>query len=361
MKRATIADVAKQAGVSRSTVSYALSNKRPISDETRQRIQQAIVELEYRPNLVAQRLASGGSGKNIGFVLPLVAPEMTGLEMKFIAGAAGVINKADYNFILLAHADRSPNNLMRFAQSGLVDGFILLEVYMHDDRVNFLQREGIPFVLIGRCEDNTGLAYVDVDEDSSLEQSINHLISLGHQSIAYLYRKDDDYGFSVRTLRAYEETCKRHNIIPRVQPCALSPEDGERAVNALLTEHPDISAVIIWSDIPTLGAVQAVQNLGRRIPEDFSIICQEHSIISDLASFVPTIIDIRAEEMAAEAAQLMIDLLEGKEISQRQILFSPKLILDEIKSNAFRELKALPLKSPILNQFYPEIVERRNL
>lgn len=327
MKRSTIADVAAKAGVSRSTVSYALSNKRPISDETRQRIQQAIRELGFRPNSVAQRLANGENGKNIGFVLPLVAPEMTGLEMKLIAGAASVINQADYNFILLAHAGHNPDNLMRFARSGLVDGFILLEVYMHDARVEFLQSEGIPFVLIGRCEDNTGLAYVDVDIEHGMEQSFNHLNAMGHRSIAYLYRDENDYGFSVRALREYQAACQRHNVTPRLHPCALSPEDGEATMNALLTQHPDINAAIIWSDIPTLGAVQAVQASGRRIPEDFSIICQEHSIISDLASFSPAIIDIRAGEMAAQAAQLMIDLLEEKPIFQREVLIPPNLIL----------------------------------
>ncbi len=68
--------------------------------------------------------------KNIGFVLPLVMPEITRLEMKFIAGASNVISQAEYAFILLAHTDRSPEKLVQFAQSGLVDGFILMEVFI---------------------------------------------------------------------------------------------------------------------------------------------------------------------------------------------------------------------------------------
>jgi DNA-binding LacI/PurR family transcriptional regulator len=328
VKRPTVADVAKKAGVSRSTVSYALSNKRPISAETRQRIQQAIKELDYRPNAVAQRLATGGVGKNIGFVLPLVAPEMTGLEMKLISGAASVINQADYNFILLAHADRNPDNLMRFAQSGMVDGFILLEVHMRDERVKFLQREGIPFVLVGRCEDNRNLTYVDVDIGHGMEKSFEHLISLGHQSIAYLYKDDNNYGFSVRSLQEYQAACQRHNIIPQFHPCPLSSESAEAAMNILLEQHPEISAAIIWSDIPTLGVAQAVQSSGRRIPEDFSIVYQEHSIISDLSSVSPAIIDIRADEMAAQAAEYIIAILENRPIDNPQMLFPPKFILD---------------------------------
>lgn len=329
MKRPTIADVAARAGVSRSTVSYALSNKRPISEETRQRIQQAIKELGFRPDPVAQRLASREKSRNIGFVLPLVAPEMTGLEMKFIAGASKVINQADYTFVLLAHSDLNPEKLLRFTQSGLVDGFILMEVYMQDDRVDMLRQEGIPFVLIGRCEDNSGLTYVDVDIRQVMESCFSHLTSIGHDSIAYLHRDDNEYGFSVRALHEYHSACQRFNTIPRLQPCSLSPEDGEAAMNTLLDRHPELTAAIVWSDIPTVGAVQAVQARGKNIPGDFSIICQEHSIISNLASFVPAILDIRADEMAAQAAQFMIDLLEGRPIAQPQLLFPPKLIFGE--------------------------------
>ncbi len=329
MKRVTIADVAAKAGVSISTVSYALSNKRPISEETRQRIQQAVEELGYRPNPAAKRLASREVSKNIGFVLPLVAPEMTRLEMKLISGAANVINQAEYAFILLAHLDRNPENLIRFAQSGLVDGFILLEIFMQDDRVDMLQREGIPFVLIGRCADNAGLTYVDVDIARGMDQTFRHLVGLGHRSIAYLHKDDTNYGFAIRALQEYFAACERYNITPIPQPCTLSPEDGESAMNAVLTRNPEVTAAVVWSDIPTLGAVQAVQNAERKIPDDFYIICQEHSIISDLASFVPSTIDIRPDEMAAQAAHLMIDILENNTIAQPQILIPPKLILGD--------------------------------
>jgi DNA-binding LacI/PurR family transcriptional regulator len=329
MKRATIADVAARAGVSRSTVSYALSEKRPISEETRQRIQQAIEELEYRPNPVAKRLSSGEKSRNIGFVLPLVMPEFTGLEMKFIAGASKVINQADYNFVLLAHSDRNPDNLIRFVQSGLVDGFILLEVHMHDTRVELLQKENVPFVLLGRCRDNTGLHYVDVEIEYGMEQAVNHLVGLGHSSIAYLHKDDPDQGNLVRALQAYNAACAHHHLSPITQTCELSPEDGRLAMNQLLDKHPEITAAIVWSDIPTVGVVESVQNYGRNVPDSFSVICQEHSIIANLTTFLPSIINIRGDEVASLAAQMMIDVLENKPINKTQILIPPKFIVAE--------------------------------
>ncbi len=329
MKRPTIADVAKKAGVSRSTVSYALSNKRPISAETRERIQQAIDELGYRPNATAKRLASRERSRNIGFVLPLVAPEMTGLELKFIAGASRVINQADYTFILLAQSDRSPEKLQEFAHSGLVDGFILMEIEMHDARVEMLRREGVPFVIIGRTADNTDLTYVDVDITQAMADSFQYLSTQGHTAIAYLYREDEEYGFSNRALREYQAVCDQFGISPILQPCNLSAQAGVTAMNQLLDNHPQTTAAIVWSDIPAVGAVRALEARGLAIPSDFALICQEHSIISNLTSIVPAILDIRADEMAAQAAQFMIDLLEGQPISNPQLLFPPKLILGE--------------------------------
>jgi DNA-binding LacI/PurR family transcriptional regulator len=327
-KRVTIADVAKKAGVSVSTVSYALSNKRPISEETRQRIHQAIDELDFRPNAAAKRLRNGVVSRNIGFVLPLVMPEITRLEMKFITGASKVINQADYAFILLAHTDRSPDNLLRFIQSGLVDGFILMEVYLRDARVEMLQRERIPFVLVGRCEDNTDLAYVDTDIQQWVELSIAHLAGLGHHAIAFLHRDVDvNFGYAVRMLEEYEAACARYGIRPILQPCELSPEGGKQAANILLDQHPETTAVIVWSDVPTIGVVEAAHTRGRHVPDDFYIICQEHSIIADLPSFVPTIIDVQADKLTAEAARLLIEQLEGKEVNQTQILIPPKLTL----------------------------------
>ena len=261
--------------------------------------------------------------------MPLVAPEITGLELKFIAGASRVINQSNYSFVLLAHSDRNDEKLQQFARSGLIDGVILMEINLHDERVEMLQREGIPFVLIGRTADNTGLTYVDTDVAGAMEDCFQYLSTRGHTHIAYLHKDDPDYGIANRAINEYQSACARYHTPVLLQPCDLSSEDGERAITQLLDQHPETTAAIVWSDIPTMGAVQVLQNRGLKIPQDFGLICQEHSVISKLNSFSPAVIDIRAEEMAAQAAQFMIDILENRPITNPQMLFQPKLILDE--------------------------------
>ena len=326
MKRPTISDVAKKAGVSKSTVSHALSNKRPISEKTRQRIQQAVEELGYRPNASAKRLASGEKSRNIGFVLPLKGIGITGLEMKFISGAASAINEAGYTFVLLAHTDRNPENLLRFAQNGVVDGFILMEVLLRDDRVELLKQEGFPFVMVGRIEDSTGLNYIDMDIKSAIEICCQTFFERGHRSIAYLHMDDDQFGLVVRSIQEYRAACDRYKLKPILKPCWPSIEDGQAVMDDLFSRHPELNAVFIWNEVSALGAVQAIKSRGYRIPEDFSIISLETTILSDLAPFTPDLIDIRAEEVASQAAKLLIAMLENQPVEQSQILIPPKII-----------------------------------
>jgi DNA-binding LacI/PurR family transcriptional regulator len=262
-------------------------------------------------------------------VLSLAMPEITYVDMKFIAGATRIINQADYAFILLSHTDRDPEILTRFANSGLVDGFILMEVYLHDERVDALKNARIPFVLVGRCEDNTGLTYVDQDFEHVMEQCVTHLVEEGHRSIAFLHSEDSKYGFTVRTLREFRSACQRHGLKPITNPCKFSPEDGKSVMGALLDQHHEITAAIIGSDIPALGAVEAVEERGLKVPDTFSMISQEHSVISTLSSFAPSVIDIRADELTSQAALMLIDILEGRTVAQPQLLVQPRLIFNK--------------------------------
>jgi DNA-binding LacI/PurR family transcriptional regulator len=326
MKRATIADVAKLSGVSISTVSYALSNKRPISEETRLRIREAIQELDYHPNQSAKRLASGEKSRNIGFVLPLKGIGITGLEMKFISGAARAINEAGYTFVLLAHTDRNPENMLRFAQNGVVDGFILMEVLLQDDRVELLKQEGFPFVMVGRNEDSTGLNYVDMDIRQAIEICFQNFAEKRHRSIAYLHKDDDQFGLAVRSVQEYHDACDRYKLKPILKPCLPTIEDGQAVMDDLFSRHPDLNAAFIWNEVSALGAVQAIISKGYRIPEDFSIISLETTLLSNLAPFTPDLIDIRAEEVASQAAKLLIAMLENQPVEQSQILIPPNII-----------------------------------
>lgn len=327
MKRITISDVAAQAGVSKSTVSHALSGKRPISAATRERIQQAIDALGYQPNPVAQRLA-GGRTKTIGYVFPLYAPQIAGLEMKFIASTANEINLANYAFMLLTHPADDVDNLRRFASSGLVDGFILMQVRLEDARVQFLQQAGIPFVLVGRCADNFGLTYVDIDLAHAMTECLTHLTELGHHTIAYLHQDAGDFGFMYRAQREFLSACEEKNVTSFAYPSKLSYESGADAMSALLQQHPEATAVITWNNTVAWGAIDVAQANGRSIPHDLSIISYGHSSLPYASRIPLTVVDIHPEQLAATAARLLLNKLEGDQ-DDSQVLLESTLIVRE--------------------------------
>jgi DNA-binding LacI/PurR family transcriptional regulator len=274
--------------------------------------------------------------QTVGFVYPLYAPLITGLEMKFIANAANVINQANHAFLLLTHPERRPDNLQRFVQSGLLDGVILMQIRLHDPRVEVLQRSGVPFVLVGRCADNSGLAYVDADVDAAIAQCLDHLVGLGHRAIVLLHQNDPEFGFAARTLAAFTEGCQRHNLPILTRTCGMSVEAGQSAMEAMLGLHPEISAAIVWMDRAAWGAHEAAQVSGRRVPEDVSIVSIEMSLTAGFTPRSLTYVDIRAEEMASCAAHLLLDLLENHPLAERQMLVAPRFVLGDTTAPPWR-------------------------
>ncbi len=324
MKRATISDVAAQAGVSKSTVSHALSGKRPISAATRQRIMETIELLGYQPNPVAQRLA-GGQTKTIGYIYPLYAPHIAGLEIKFISSAANAINQTNYAFMLLTHPADDIDSLRRVIAGGLVDGFILMQVRLEDPRVGMLKEAEIPFVLVGRCAENEGLTYVDLDAAQAMKSCIAHLADLGHQNIAYIHQDDQDFGFMHRAKKGFLSACETYDLKPFSYASALSYESGASAMSALLKKYPQITAVIAWNNSVAWGAIDIAKDMGRSIPQDLSIISFGHSGLSHPRSLALTVMDIHPEHLASEAARLLLAKLKDPTFEAKKLL-QPTLI-----------------------------------
>lgn len=279
----------------------------------------------YQPNPLARSLAGGTTGI-IAFVYPLVIPQIASLEIKIIASAANVINQAQYDFLLLTHSIEANDNLQRVVLSGMVEGVILLQVHMEDPRVKFLREVDVPFVLMGRCANNTGLYFVDMDIDYGMRVSIEHLAQLGHRKVAYFYLDEPGFGLVARALQSFQQYAQEHGVEPVVRPCRLEPESGAQAFHALLDQYPDITAAIYWTDIAAWGGIQAAKERGLQIPHDFSLITFDRSSLPAIGVLNPTSIDIRAEEMAATGAQMLVTLLDGKSLETSQLLLRPYFV-----------------------------------
>src|SRR5512143_832701 len=181
----TMLDVARRANVALSTVSYALNGTRPISDETKQRIYAAMDELGYKPHALARALASKRS-RIIGLLFPTPERGLGVTELEFVTSAADAARENGYNLVLWPSEMHDPDELRQFTQQGLVDGMIVMEIHLNDERINLLREIGFPFSMIGRCADTDGIGYVDIDFEQTMRESVTYLAGLGHTHIGFL-------------------------------------------------------------------------------------------------------------------------------------------------------------------------------
>ncbi|HEX9441127.1 MAG TPA: LacI family DNA-binding transcriptional regulator [Roseiflexaceae bacterium] len=311
---ATMADIAERAGVALSTVSYVLSGKRSVSEETKQRVFRAIAELDYQPNALARGLASRRT-RTIGLVFPSLTKGHSEMRMEFVARAAEVAAEHGYAFLLWTAPD-SDLELLQLTQQGRVDGLILMEIRLHDSRVDLLKERKYPFTMIGRCQDNDGISFVDLDFEHAVATAVAHLAELGHRQIVLLNHSAEllevGYGPSVRSLQGFERAVGQHGIAGVAVTSEPSAQSGYAVTQALLAQHPDLSAAIVPQETALVGMIRALNDAGLRVPDDFSIVTLLSARQAELVTPALTSVDFPADEMGRIGAELLIQQLEGQ-------------------------------------------------
>jgi DNA-binding LacI/PurR family transcriptional regulator len=325
----TMLDVARRANVSLSTVSYALNGTRPISEKTRQHIFAVMDELGYRPNILARGLASKRS-KIIALLFPTPERGLGITELEFVTSAADIARDLGYNLILWPSELRDIGELRKFTQQGLVDGVILMEVRLNDERVNLLRRIDFPFSMIGRCEDLTSLSYTDLDFEQTAFAVVDYLRKLGHTHIGFLNQSkslyDQGYGPAVRTQAGFEKAMQSRGLSAVTRFCRTAPQAGYEAFNELLAEHPDLTALVIMNERAVPGIIQAILDHGWKIPEDFSLVGVVSSAHAAEMMRPPlTTMDVQTKELGHLGVELLIQKLDGQTGKNRQVLLPSTL------------------------------------
>src|SRR5687768_17090846 len=144
-----IGEIARRAGVSRSTVSYVLSGKRAVSESTRRRIEKVIAESGYRPNAAARALKEGRA-RTLGLVIPPASQRLTDMQLDFVGSVVEAAAHSDLDVLLSPSGGDHDRSFERLVTGRRVDGVIVMEIRLEDARVERLQQTGLPFVGIGR-------------------------------------------------------------------------------------------------------------------------------------------------------------------------------------------------------------------
>ncbi|HWI60577.1 MAG TPA: LacI family DNA-binding transcriptional regulator [Symbiobacteriaceae bacterium] len=320
----TIRQVAKAAGVSVATVSYVLNGDPRITAETRERVMAAVRELDYHPNSMARGLARNQTDI-IGLLVPRPRYVSDPFLLEFISGVGDVV--ADHNLgLLLLPARGQEQEVPQQVLRGGVDGVILLESEPRDPRVEALRKRSIPFVLFGRCLDDTGIAWLDVDNVAGGRAAVEHLRALGHQRI----------GFISAPLKFMFAQYRRQGFLEGVGPsydptleveANLTQDGGYSAALKLLTRPDRPTAIVAASDLMALGAMQAAKELGLAVPDGLSIVGFDGTPVAAFADPPLTTVRQPAYDIGARATRMLLGLLRGELAEPGGEIIQPSLVV----------------------------------
>ena len=335
-KQITSQDVALRAGVSRTTVSLVLNNKHElsqISPKTAQRVIRAAQELGYIPNAAAQALVSKKAGV-IGLVLSRSHHQISS-DVFLTQVVDALVLEAHQNQmrvlldVLENHEDQ--NSYQRLIQARQVDGILFSGPRTDDRALDLLAKTDFPTVLMGGLPASPFYS-VDVDNIQAAKMATQHLISLGHRRIGCITNATPVFTAAADRLRGYR-LALQENHLPiddrLVRFGDFDPPSGYRAMQGLLSVQPNPTAVFIASDVVAYGAMSALHDAGRQIPSDMAVVSLDDVPLSAFISPRLSSVHLPISQLAKAAASLLIDLINGKRPTHKQIIFDTHLIVRE--------------------------------
>jgi DNA-binding LacI/PurR family transcriptional regulator len=329
VKRPTIADIARRAGVSKVAVSYALNGQAGVSETTRRRIRAIADELGWSPNTAARAL-SGASAYAVGLVVCRPA-RILGVEpffMQLISGFETELSARSYGLTLqvVASLDAEIEVYHRWWAERRVDGVILVDLRVNDPRVPVLERLGLPAIVIGNPRGTGRMAGVWSDDAAALSEVVEHLVSLGHQRIARITGLPEMLHTRIRD-EAFMAACASAGVSDAVLVAAdYTGERSAAVTRTLLASASPPTAVVYDNDVMAVAGLGVAQELGRSVPGDLSIVAWDDSPLCRLVHPALTAISRDIPAYGAHAAHRLLAAIGGEPVSDFQDT-TPRLVV----------------------------------
>jgi DNA-binding LacI/PurR family transcriptional regulator len=332
-KRVTSLDVAERAGVSRTTVSLVLNNVAgvQISEETRQRVVDAALELDYVPNAAAQALASRRA-QIIGLILTR-NPHHISSDVFLNQILDGLITAAHEHSIRLlidiVEIHHQQKAYLELVKANRIDGLILSGPRFDDEALLSLQQDHFPTVLMGQLPDR-GFYSVDIDNFSAAMQAVEHLVKLGHDRIACITNAAPTFTAAADRMKGYRQVLNNHNLSydkTLVRYGDFDPESGYQQMKYLLDLEKIPSAVFVASDVVAIGAKAAILERGLRVPKDIALVGFDDVPLARYLDPPLTTVRLPASELATRASQMLIQLIKGEKPAEKLVLLETQLVV----------------------------------
>jgi LacI family transcriptional regulator len=326
MRKATIRDVAREAGVGIGTASRALTGSPLVAGATRARVQDVARTLAYHPSPAARALPSGRS-----HVLEIIVPLFTrSFYSEVLRGIEETLARSDYALVIRSiERPEERNRVFREARwPGQVDGGLLVSLTPTRPLLGHFRTAGLPLVLID--VEQPSLSSVSVDHEAAARLAIEYLIGLGHVRIALVGRAEDPFALDAPDARqrgyraAWEEAGLQ--LRPEYQRTTdFSPEAGGAAMDRLLGLKQPPTAVFCASDTQAVGVLEAARRRGRRVPEDVAVVGYNDVELAQYLGLTTVRIPMRA--MGKRGAELLLQTIGEPERPTEHIRLPTELVV----------------------------------
>src|SRR6266540_2140837 len=340
MNRPTQVDVAQLAGVSRATVSYVLNGvteeRVPISDETRQRVLDAIEELGYEPDARAQALRSG-STRTIALVIPdLRNPHFC----EYATAIEEAARASGYHLLLFSTTlnDEYAVDIFKDLARRRFDGLILVSACILESSeaqatLDQIRKRVLPVVELSQ---NYGVDTVNADYRDATKEVMSYLFSLGHRRISMIYGVGG-HELAEDRLQPYRASLQAAGIpfdADLVQECGPTIDDGYQAAKRLLELKDRPTAIITINDLLAMGALRAAADLKLHVPNDLSLVGYDNIPMADYLVPRLTTVTKEAYTLVTEAFKMLLARMQNPDLARQIVQHPPRLIIRESTGRA---------------------------
>ena len=327
----TIVDIARLANVSKAAVSAVINGKPGISENTRNRIQEIIQRLNYRPNQLARSLSVRHT-KSIGLVIKEIDNPYFSKVMKGIFESC-----SDQGYtVLLGSSELSPEKELQSIETFLdqrVDGLIIAPLQGEDVDFIYLSnliREKYPLVMLGTVK-NFQTNVVEIDNVLGAYKAVSYLISQGHRNIAY-FSGPSHSAHSDDRLEGYRKALNEHHIFVREEYICQAGsyiENGYERGIAFFREISDLpTAVFCYNDLVAIGLINALLELRIKVPEDVSLVGFDNIDICNSVKIPLTTVDVLAYSIGEKASHLLMEQMQNSaKMLNKQEVLDPQLVI----------------------------------
>lgn len=328
-RRVTIADVAREAGVSMMTVSRVINNKGEVSTSTREAVRAAIERLGYRPSSIARGLATRRTA-TIGLVVPDVANP-------FFADVAGGVEQVasgeGYN-VFLCNTGEDPEReaaVLRLLEEKRVDGVVVCSSRLDDCALQAALDRHPAAVLVNRHlpGDEAAIASVRIDDRAGGRLATQHLLQSGHRAVGFLAGPPASRSSRLRG-EGYRAALAAAGVGAEPEwtvPCAANVEGGFQATRTVLSRYPEVTALFCYNDLVAVGALQACAALGRSVPGDVAIAGFDDIPLAELVTPPLTTCRVPRVELGVRAVRLLLDQIAAPGGPAVDVVLQPELVV----------------------------------